>query len=96
LDVSLIDKMGTDLTVVNSARVSFASESKELDERGKRLIRYLSTHNHFTPFTHVQIQMREKVPLFVARQRFKHTVGFTYNERSGRYVGRDVEFFTPT
>lgn len=106
MQASLVDVMGDDLRVVNAARVSFASESeweqqsewewdKGLSEKDQRLIKYLATHNHWTPFSHVTITMREKVPLFVARQRFKHMVGFTYNERSGRYVGRDVEFFTP-
>jgi thymidylate synthase (FAD) len=116
--VDLIDHMGTDLTVVNSARVSFNKQSsweytqygrpvprewwggphseKALSDKDQRLIKYLAKHNHWTPFSHAQITMREKVPLFVARQRFKHTVGFTYNERSGRYVGNDVEFFSPT
>lgn len=83
--------MGDDLTIVNSARVSFNKES-ELDENGLmkpsdiRLINYLANHNHFTPFTHAQITLRETVPIFVARQRFKHQIGFTYNEVSRRYV----------
>ena len=102
--------MGTDLTVVNAARVSFASESDwawdsrergyggyrvALSEKDQKLIKYLATHGHWTPFSHVQITMREKVPLFVARQRFKHMVGFTYNEVSRRYVDDTPEFFIP-
>lgn len=96
----LIDHMGTDITVVNAARVSFKKES-DFDDDGKlletdqRLISYLSRHNHFTPFTHPQITMRETVPIFVARQRFKHVVGFTYNEVSRRYVDDTPEFFSP-
>lgn len=96
----LIDHMGNDITVVNAARVSFQKESN-LDDDGKlletdqRLINYLARHNHFTPFTHPQITMRETVPIFVARQRFKHVVGFTYNEVSRRYVDDKPEFFTP-
>jgi thymidylate synthase (FAD) len=101
--------MGTDLTVVNAARVSFDKESdwdyqhnwaepdeKFLKEKDKGLIKYLATHNHWTPFSHVQITMRETVPIFVARQRFKHVVGFTYNEVSRRYVDDTPAFFVPS
>lgn len=68
---------------------------KKLDTADQRLIKYLTIHNHWTPFSHVQITLREKVPIFVARQRFKHMVGFTYNEVSRRYVDDAPEFFTP-
>ena len=67
----------------------------ELKEEDKKLIKYLATHNHWTPFSHCMITMREKVPIFVARQRFKHMVGFTYNEVSRRYVKDDPEFYQP-
>jgi thymidylate synthase (FAD) len=103
--------MGSDLTVVNAARVSFDKESEwefearedemgwyehpVLSERDVKLINYLAKHDHFTPFTHPQITLRETVPIFVARQRFKHVVGFTYNEVSRRYVDDDPEFYTP-
>lgn len=66
-----------------------------LKEKDQKLIKYLAKHNHFTPFTHCTITMRETVPIFVARQRFKHTVGFTYNEVSRRYVDEEPEFYTP-
>ena len=104
--------MGTDLTVVNAARVSFDKESewelgqlvydrdgehelKDLSGKDQKLIKYLATHNHWTPFSHVQITMRETVPIFVARQRFKHVVGFTYNEVSRRYVDDAPELYWP-
>lgn len=99
--------MGDDLTVVNSARVSFDKESEWenitpagpinhlLTEKDTKLINYLAKHNHFTPFTHCTITMRETVPIFVARQRFKHTIGFSYNEVSRRYVDDTPEFYTP-
>lgn len=90
-----IDHMGSDLTVVNSARVSFNKESQEFSNQDKKLIGYLAKHNHFTPFTHPQITLRESVPIFVARQRFKHMVGFTYNEVSRRYVDDTPEFYIP-
>ena len=95
-----VTHMGSDLTVVNSARVSFNKES-QFDESGEllandsKLIAYLAKHNHTTPFTHPQITVRETVPIFVARQRFKHVVGFTYNEVSRRYVDDTPEFYVP-
>jgi len=104
MKVELVDFMGTDLTVVNAARVSFNKESSfKLNEMGEnlenkdiKLVEYLAKHDHFTPFTHATVTMREKVPLFVARQRFKHTIGFSYNEVSRRYVDEDPEFYKPT
>lgn len=66
-----------------------------LSEQDQKLINYLAKHNHWTPFSHVQITLREKVPIFVARQRFKHMVGFTYNEVSRRYVDDVPEFYVP-
>jgi len=103
MKVELVDSMGTDLTVVNAARVSFNKESsyklnemgEQLEDKDIRLVKYLAKHDHFTPFTHATITMREKVPLFVARQRFKHTIGFSYNEVSRRYVDEDPEFYKP-
>ena len=107
MNSTLINHMGTDLTVVNAARVSFNKESDwehvtpagrlvgVLTEKDEKLINYLGKHNHFTPFTHCTITMREDVPIFIARQRFKHTIGFSYNEISRRYVDSLPEFYTP-
>lgn len=110
MNVELIDCMGSDLTVVNAARVSFANEgiwepSTEDDnqpnpgflvsEKDVRLINYLAGHNHWTPFAHIMVTMRETVPLFVARQRFKHMIGFVYNEISRRYVDSTPVFYFP-
>lgn len=91
-----ISHMGNDLTVVNAARVSFAKESTETGGEGDaKLIKYLATHGHWTPFSHPQITMRYTVPIFVARQEFKHIVGFTRNEVSRRYVDDTPEFYQP-
>lgn len=87
--------MGSDLTVVNAARVSFDKQVDKIEDKDVRLLKYLSTHGHWTPFSHVMVQMRETVPIFVARQRFKHMVGFTYNEVSRRYVDEEPNFFEP-
>ena len=101
IKTELIDHMGDDVTVVNAARVSFNKRSLpdvtgDVMERDAKLIRYLAKHNHFTPFTHPQITLRETVPVFVARQRFKHVVGFSYNEISRRYVDESPQFYYPT
>lgn len=116
MKAELIDSMGTDLTVVNAARVSFDKESdwhlypahevceeyddphawvEKLGEKDTKLIKYLASHGHWTPFSHPQIMVRETVPIFVARQRFKHFVGFAYNEISRRYVDDDPELYFP-
>jgi thymidylate synthase (FAD) len=88
--------MGSDLTVVNAARVSFDKSSENYSETSNHnLIKYLATHNHWTPFAHCVVTLRETVPIFVARQRFKSTVGFTYNEISRRYVDSTPEFYIP-
>tara|TARA_R110000822_G_scaffold1244_7_gene5569 strand:+ start:3346 stop:4047 length:702 start_codon:yes stop_codon:yes gene_type:complete len=106
ITAELISAMGSDTTVCNAARVSNEKLSeveqdgtelidRQLTERDKNLIIYLAKHNHFTPFTHCMITMRETVPIFVARQRFKHTVGFSYNEISRRYVKDTPQFYDP-
>jgi len=74
---------------------SYSEDIKKLSDKDKKLINYLAKHDHFTPFTHSVITLRETVPIFVARQRFKHTVGFSYNEVSRRYVDEPPEFYTP-
>tara|TARA_R100000808_G_C2142361_1_gene150146 strand:+ start:660 stop:1277 length:618 start_codon:yes stop_codon:yes gene_type:complete len=97
ITASLIDHMGSDLTVVNAARVSFAKEHKEFDNKGDtRLIKYLAEHNHWSPFGHASMQFHIKAPVFVARQLVKHQVGLTWNEVSRRYVDDEPEFYNPT
>ena len=96
MHVDLIDFMGSDDRVVDAARVSFAKEASNFKlEENNKLITYLAKHNHWSPFSHVIVTMRETVPIFVARQRFKHMVGFTYNEVSRRYVDDEPEFYFP-
>jgi len=97
VEVELIDHMGSDLSVVNAARVSFAKVHKEFDEKSDtRLINYLAKHNHWSPFGHASMQFHIKAPVFVARQLVKHQVGLTWNEVSRRYVDTEVEFYEPT
>lgn len=93
MEVELIDHMGSDLTVVNAARVSFGKRKKEFTEGDKKLIAFLAKHGHWSPFGHCSLQFRIKAPVFVARQLVKHQVGLTWNEISRRYVDYDPEFY---
>ena len=95
MNVNLIDVMGTDLSVVNAARVSFAKVSNELSDKDEKLINYLAKHNHWSPFGHASLQFRIKAPIFVARQLVKHQVGLVWNEVSRRYVDDEPEFYIP-
>lgn len=99
ISVEYVDHMGSDLSVVNAARVSFNKESGfvdgELPEKDSKLIRYLAKHNHWSPFAHSSIQLRLKVPIFVIRQLAKHQVGGVINEVSRRYVDYEPEFWFP-
>lgn len=93
--VELVDSMGSDLSVVNAARVSFAKESDELIDKDEKLIAYLAKHGHWTPFAHAFLSFRIKSPIFVARQLVKHQVGLAWNEVSRRYVDDEPEFYFP-
>ncbi len=93
--VEILDTFGDDLTVVNAARVSFAKESHELTEQDKKLIKYLAKHEHVTPFFHPQVRMRIKMPIFVAREWYRHQIGFARNEVSRRYVDSPPECYVP-
>jgi thymidylate synthase (FAD) len=98
--VQLVEHMGSDISVVNAARVSFNKESKLTDDgsvsdRDSKLIAYLAKHNHFTPFCHPQISLRIKCPIFVRAQLGKHQIGLTMNEVSRRYVTFEPEVYVP-
>jgi len=95
MNVEVIDKMGSDLSVVNAARVSFAKTKEVFDEKDEKLIKYLAEHNHWSPFGHASLQFRIKAPVFVARQLVKHQVGLVWNEVSRRYVDDQPEFYMP-
>ena len=104
--VELVDTLGSDLTVVNSARVSFGKRKDVFDNSDRRLVKYLAKYKHFSPFRHIQAQFHIKAPEFVMRQWYKHVVGIetssnssvkdhAWNEISGRYV--EVEdYYTPS
>ena len=103
--IEVIDHLGTDLTVSNSARVSFGKRKYKYDKSDERLVRYLAKHKHFSPFRHLMVQFHIKAPEFVMRQWYKHVVGIettsssltkdhAWNEISGRYVPVE-EYYIP-
>ena len=96
MEVTLVDKMGTDLSVVNAARVSYAKTKDAFDVvKDEKLIKYLAEHEHWSPFAHASLQFRIKAPIFVARQLVKHQVGLVWNEVSRRYVDHAPELYRP-
>lgn len=93
--VELLETFGNDLTVVNAARVSLGKHVDEFTEKDAKLIRYLAEHEHTSPFFHPQLRFRLKMPIWMAREWFRHTVGFSRNEVSRRYVDDDPTFHIP-
>jgi thymidylate synthase (FAD) len=98
--VRLVDHMGGDLSVVNSARVSYAKESKELSPNDIKLIKFLAREDHMSPFRHATVQLEFYAPLMLARQHWKYVVGSdhtmdAWNEASRRYITIDVENYIP-
>ena len=94
--MELLDVFGNDLTVVNAARVSFAKESTEFSGADEKLVKYLAKHNHVSPFFHPQLRFRFKMPIFVAREWYRHQIGFARNEVSRRYVDTKPECWIPS
>jgi len=104
--IEVVDSLGDDLTVVNSARVSFGKRKEKFDKSDERLVRYLAKYKHYSPFRHLQVQFHVKAPEFVMRQWYKHVVGIettsnsstkdhAWNEISGRYVPVE-DFYYPS
>ena len=94
IEVTYIDHMGSDLSVVNAARVSFGKTHKAMTEGDTKLIHYLAKHKHMSPFGHCFASFHVKAPIFVARQLVKHKF-LRWNEISRRYVDDDPEFYVP-
>lgn len=104
-EIDIVGSLGTDLTVVNSARLSFRAESEVLGQKDEKLINYLAKNKHTSPFRHCFVAMRIKAPEFVMRQWYKHVIGCSWgdpefhnhgwNEMSGRYVEMKPEFYEP-
>lgn len=98
--VRLVDVMGSDLSVANAARASFAKESSQMSTDDARLINFLARENHMSPFRHAFATFEFKAPLLVARQHWKYVVGSdhtmdSWNESSRRYVTMEPEFYIP-
>ena len=104
--IEVLDHIGDDLTVANSARVSFGKRKNKYDKSDERLVTYLAKHKHFSPFRHLIVQFHIKAPEFVMRQWYKHVVGIettssyptkdhAWNEISGRYVPVE-EYYVPS
>ena len=104
--VRLVDTLGSDLTIANAARVSYAKESLELSDRDRRLIEFLAREDHTSPFRHAILQFEVYAPLMVARQWWKYIIGSAHqegvgdslngwNESSRRYVTEDPIFYVP-
>ena len=103
--IEVVDSLGNDLTVVNSARVSFGKRKTKYDNSDRKLVRFLAKYKHYSPFRHLQVQFHIKAPEFVMRQWYKHVVGIettsnsstkdhAWNEISGRYVPVE-DYYTP-
>jgi thymidylate synthase (FAD) len=92
--VSYVEHMGSDLTVVNSARVSFGVEKTDLDDRDRKLINYLIKHKHTSTLEHNVITFKFVVPLFIRSQHHRHRT-WSYNEISRRYTDKDLQFYLP-
>lgn len=95
IKVELLDSMGTDLDVVNAARVSFNNYSGIFCDKDEKLIKYLARYNHWTPFAHTALKFRIAAPVPIRTQCFKHKVGMTENEESRRYISTTPEIFIP-
>lgn len=101
--VRYVDHMGSDLSVVNAARVSYAKESAKFSDKDERLINFLVRNKEYSPFRHAALTLEVYAPLFVARQWWKYTVASTHlddqvgwNESSRRYVTEEPAFHIPT
>lgn len=92
--INLVDTMGGDLAVVNSARVSYGKSSPELTDKDERLIGRLLRDKHGTPFEQATMTWYVRCPIFIAREWMRHRIG-SFNEISGRYRELDTDFYTP-
>ncbi len=92
--ISLVRVSGSDVDIVNAARVSYGKFVDKVSERDEKLIKFLIEHNHTSPFEHNQLSFRIKAPIFVGRQWMRHRMN-SYNEISYRYVKAPFEFYTP-
>lgn len=103
IEARYIQHMGSDLVVVNAARVSFHKTSMEFSDRDDKLLNFLARNKHWSPFSHCAATFYVRCPIFVARQAWKSHIGFSgndyggigWNEVSRRYVEDEPEFYIP-
>jgi len=93
--VELIDHMGSDLSVVNGARISMGKRKEVFDGKDAGLINYLAEHDHTSPFRIPHVVLHIKAPIFVMRQWMRYKIGSDFNEVSRRYIDNDPEFHAP-
>tara|TARA_A100001011_G_scaffold374735_1_gene435538 strand:+ start:1028 stop:1741 length:714 start_codon:yes stop_codon:yes gene_type:complete len=93
--VEYVQHMGEDITVVNSARVSFGKHKETIDAKDRKLIKYLIKHRHTSTLEHCSVTYRFVVPLFVRSQHHRHRT-WSYNEISRRYTDKDLSFYEPS
>lgn len=95
MKAELLNYFGSDLMVANIARVSYNKETQKFEEKDAKLLKYLASHGHTTPFRHPQLQFRIECPIFVERQLFTHQIGWARNSISGRYVDFSDSYWLP-
>jgi len=95
MKAELLTHFGSDLMVANIARVSYNKETQKFEEKDAKLLKYLASHGHTTPFRHPQLQFRIECPIFVERQLFTHQIGWARNSISGRYVDFSDSYWLP-
>lgn len=94
--VELIDWMGDDTSIVRAARVSYQRDNEQAGlPRDEKLIRYMLSHAHGTPFEHTSVTIHVALPIFVARQWIRHRIGWSFNEVSRRYTSEDIQVWIP-
>lgn len=96
MKAELLSHFGSDLTITNTARVSYGKQVEQFTDKDIKLINYLVKHGHTSPFRHCSLQFRINCPIYVERQLFKHQVGWAANSISGRYVDFSDTYTTVT
>jgi len=92
--VEYVDHLGSDLSIVNSARVSHGKRTDSIDGADDKLIKYLLEHQHTSPLEHCAITFRFMVPMYISKQHMRHRT-WSYNEISRRYTDINIEFYEP-
>lgn len=94
-EVKLLAHMGSDLDIVNAAKVSFDKQSEEFTDREDGILRFLLKNRHGSPFEHTHLRWYVEAPIFVFREWHRHRAGWSYNEHSARYSEMPTDYFTP-